>query len=71
MAEHRGNGTWICFPHEKTGRERTSQLFSLTRKLITRAGGTIPLIVNNSLGDNWRQQLNDAAEKPLNSESLE
>ena len=59
-----------CFPPDATGRERTSQFFNLTRNLIMSAGGAIPLIVNNSLGDNWRQQLNDAAEIPLSSESL-
>jgi hypothetical protein len=50
--------------------EYASEYLSFVLNLIKYAGGGIPLIVENSLTDNWQQELVEAAEKPLEDASL-
>ena len=58
-----------------TGKDQASEFFGLCCELISTVGGAMSLIVesveNILVGDDWRTQLNDAAEKPLEKISLE
>ena len=56
---------------DEEGKHRASLFISIIRDLIVNSGGAIPLIVNNTLGENWKQELNQAAEHPLDKKSLE
>eukprot|EP00291_Cryptomonas_curvata_P025035 CAMPEP_0172175650 /NCGR_PEP_ID=MMETSP1050-20130122/14351_1 /TAXON_ID=233186 /ORGANISM="Cryptomonas curvata, Strain CCAP979/52" /LENGTH=353 /DNA_ID=CAMNT_0012847787 /DNA_START=126 /DNA_END=1184 /DNA_ORIENTATION=- len=61
-----------CFADGITGKNQALEFVDLCCELISTIGGAMPLIVENTLvGDDWRTQLNDAAEKPLEKTSLE
>ena len=57
------------FPHGNDT-DYAKDYLSLVLNVIKYAGGGIPPIATNNLTDNWQQELNEAAEKPLDEKSL-
>jgi len=56
----------------EAGKNLASEFFDLFHKLVLNVGGALPLIVDKNLvEDDWRTQLKNAAEKPLDRISLE